>query len=351
MIARVVALTVTFSAVAAGADDLPAHILALARAQHAIAAELKHLPDYTCTETVDRYTAEAGKPFKLQDRIVVEVAKTRDRELYAWPGYNFEERSIIEMVGHGFISDGDFSTMLHNVFVGNSAQITYAGPELTGLRRLSRYDFHISVMNSGWQMSSRGRTGTMGSLGSFWLDADTLDLVRMRFDAEDMPSWSADQTLEEDVDYAPVVIGDSRLLLPASALLTALDFSARKFRNHITFTGCRKFSSESTISFTESTISFEEPAGITLEARLSSPIDTARALPGEEVSATVPGGALKGKIRAIDRNNVAIEWNQAEYTDRTVTINVGITYIPIPGRRGVIPAGFKMTLRTVATIP
>lgn len=316
---------------AAAADDLPAHILALAREQHSIADELRHLPDYTCTETIDRYTAESGRPLRFNDRIVVEIAIAGRRELYAWPGRRFEERSVIDMVGQGFISDGDFSTMLHNVFVGNAAQISYTGPESPGARRLLRYNFHIPVMSSGWHMSGRGRTGTMGSLGSFWLDAATLDLVRMRFDAEDMPAWSADQSLEEDVDYAPVTIGESRLLLPSYARITAVDFSSRTLQNRIAFTNCRKFSSESTISFTDSTITFDED----LRAQLASSLDTARAAKGDEIVAvTSDGEMLKGTIRNIDRRTVTIEW----------AVKADLTNIPIPARRAIIPAGSPLTL-------
>jgi hypothetical protein len=89
----------------------------------------------------------------------------------------------------------------------------------------------------------------MGSAGSFWLDAESLDLVRMRFDAEDQPVWSTYKNIEEDVTYGAVVIGDSRLLLPASARITAVDFTDRKVQNHIAFTDCHKYASESTISF------------------------------------------------------------------------------------------------------
>ena len=355
MIARLVAglCAVVVLAAVVVADDLPSHIIALARAQHAIADELRRLTDYTCTETIERFTAESGgSPFKAKDNIVVEVAKTGKGELYAWPGQSFEERSVIEMVGDGFISDGDFSTMLHNVFVGSGAQVSYAGPEPdAGGRRLLRYNFHIPVMSSGWHMSSLGRTGTMGSLGSFWLDADTLELVRMRYEAEDMPAWSVDQWLEEDVAYAPVVIGDSRLLLPSSALITALDFSGRRLRNRLTFANCRKFSSESTISFTDSGITFDE----TLSGQLDHAIDTSRAAVGDEVTATLTGGGkLRGRIVslgrrnvAIDRRSVVIQWTRAEYPDRIEALHADPTNLPLAGRRAVIPAGVAITLRTL----
>jgi hypothetical protein len=252
MIARVVAGSFALIIVVtqcAGADDLPAHVISLAREEHAIAEELKHLPDYTCTETVDRYIGLPRKPLQRDDRVVIEIAVSHGKELFARPGQPFEERSIIDIVDHGFISDGDFATLLNNIFVAHAAQITFAGPESRAGRRLLRYDVRIPVMSSGWRMFSQGRVGVVGALGSFWLDEDSLDLVRMRLEADDLPAWSSDKSLEEDVDYAPVVINGSRLLLPSSALITAVDFSSRTMQNHITFTDCHKFSSESTISF------------------------------------------------------------------------------------------------------
>ncbi len=379
MIARAGSLiaAAVFAAAGAGGDDLPTHILNLARVEHTIADELKHLPDYTCTETIDRFIAEGSKPLKQDDRVVIDVAIANKHELYAWPGQSFQERSVVDMVDHGFISDGDFATTLNNVFVGRGAQITYAGPETTNGRELLRYDFHIPVFSSGWRIYSRGRTGVMGSLGSFWLDAESLDLVRMRFDAEDLPAWSSSQSVEEDVTYAPIVIGDSRLLLPASARITAIDFSARKVQNHIAFTDCHKYSSESTISFGDPPPAPAAlPAGTTVSVQLEKAIVLSRAAMGDEVVAVTAGGEkLKGVVRSLDRHDdhefwwlLGIEFSQTVALENVSPFpglrrnlmesifppfpgsRTDLVYIPVTGKRTVIPAGVKLTLRT-ARVP
>ena len=373
MIARVWALigVIGIGAAGAGADDLPAHILNLARVEHAIADELKHLPDYTCTETIDRFIAEGNKPLKKDDRIVIDIAIANKHELFAWPGQSFQERSVIDMVGHGFISDGDFATMLNNVFVGRGAQITYVG-QAANRRDLLRYDFHIPVMSSGWRMYSQGRNGVMGSLGSFWLDAESLDLVRMRFDAEDQPVWSTYKTIEEDVTYGAVVIGDSRLLLPASARITAVDFTDRKVQNRIAFTDCHKYASESTISFGDPPpVPAALPAGTTVSVQLEKAIVLSRAVIGDEVVAAIPGGGkLKGVVRSLDsHNDREFWWLLGIEFAQTVTLEditpfpglrrnlmesifpivpgsrTDLVYIPVTGKRTVIPAGVKLKLR------
>jgi hypothetical protein len=375
MIARVWTLigVIVVGIAGAGGDELPVHILNLARVEHAIADELKHLPDYTCTETIDRFIGGGKKPLKRDDRIVIDIAIANKRELFAWPGQSFQERSVIDMVGHGFISDGDFATMMNNVFVGRGAQITYVGPETPDGRELLRYDFHIPVMSSGWHMNSRGRKGVMGSLGSFWLDAESLDLVRMRFDAEDLPVWSVYKAIEEDVTYGAVVIADSRLLLPASARITAVDFTDRKVQNHIAFTDCHKYSSESTISFGDPPpVPAALPAGVAVSVQLEKAIVLSRAVIGDEVFAVMPGGdKLKGVVRSLDSHNdrefwwlLGIEFAQTVTLEditpfpglrrnlmesifpTTPGSSTDLVYIPVTGKRTVIPAGVKLTLRT-----
>jgi hypothetical protein len=42
-------------------DELPPHILNLARIQRQMTAELKRLPNYTCLETIERYSAAEGR--------------------------------------------------------------------------------------------------------------------------------------------------------------------------------------------------------------------------------------------------------------------------------------------------
>jgi hypothetical protein len=252
MIARVAAFVVV-AGLAAADDLLPPEVVKLARIEHAIAAELNRMPNYTCAEVIERSTAEAdsrgGSRLKRLDRLEVDVAVVNGHDLYAWPGHEFQERSIIDMVDHGFVSDGDFSVMLHNVFTTRTARKTWVGPETQSGRRLLRYDFEIPVLSSGWHLLSKGRAGTLGSKGSFWVDADSLQLVRMRFAAEDMPAWSPHATLEEDIQYAPVSIGDSPVLLPALSTVTVTDFSSHKAQNAITFTNCRRYAAESSISF------------------------------------------------------------------------------------------------------
>ena len=336
------------------AGELPAHILNLARIERKMTAELKQLPNYTCLETIDRYRAAEGRKMKPYDRIRINVAIVDGKELYSWPGAKtFDDRKLGEMVNHGFISDGDFAAMSRNIFVHRTAAITYAGVEGESNRNLLRYDFHIPQMMSGWQLRARNSSGIVGAKGSFWVDAGTLDLVRLNFAAEDLPPFSQDRWLEENAEYGKVRIGSEDLLLPLAVDLEAESFDGSRYRNHATFSGCRRYGSESTISFgdenttaagTVPTAPREDPralpGGIAIVLRLEGPIDSDRAAVGDEIRAMVskdarfgdelvlPRGAIaKGVIRRFDRHTgnrpyyeVGLEFSEAEYDGHSAVV-------------------------------
>jgi len=334
------------------ADELPAHVLNLARIERQMTAELKRLPNYSCLETIDRYTAAQGKKLRPYDRIRINVALVDGKELYSWPGARtFDDRSLASMVNNGFVSDGDFSAMTKNIFVNRTAEITWVGAvpasEAAGSRQLLRYDFHIQQMMSGWQIRVRHASGTVGAKGSFWVDPATLDLVRLRFAAEDMPPFSLDKSLEESVEFGRVRIGDEDVLLPLSVDLDVESFDGGRARNHETFTNCRRYSVETTLSFdveekpsVSTATAVEEirrvPAGLFLALRLETPLDSRHAAVGDELRAIVsrdvrfgkelilPRGAMaKGVIRRLDRHvgnapyfEVGLEFYEAEFEGR-----------------------------------
>src|SRR5436309_367251 len=119
---RLAVAAVALITLTATGDEIPAHILNLARIKRRMPEELNPLPNYTCLETMDRYVAAHRGKMKPIDRIRIQVAIVDDKELYSWPGARpFEDSSLGDMVNSGFISDGDFVAMARNVFVHGTA--------------------------------------------------------------------------------------------------------------------------------------------------------------------------------------------------------------------------------------
>src|SRR5207237_772673 len=78
------------------------------------AENLQRLPNYTCTETIERTRRLHGsRKFQPLDILRLEVALVEGKELFSWPGAGkFEERGIGEIVGHGAAS-GKVAFALH----------------------------------------------------------------------------------------------------------------------------------------------------------------------------------------------------------------------------------------------
>ena len=74
------------------ADD--AASIRIARIRSQMARNLERLPNYTCTQTIERSIRPARtRRFQLIDTIRLEVALVNGRELFAWPGSGkFDDR-------------------------------------------------------------------------------------------------------------------------------------------------------------------------------------------------------------------------------------------------------------------
>ena len=70
-----------------GAQELSPEVLLLARIKVKMAENLKGLPNYTCLQTIERSTRDAGnRRYRPLDTVRVEVALVDGKELFAWPG-------------------------------------------------------------------------------------------------------------------------------------------------------------------------------------------------------------------------------------------------------------------------
>src|SRR5215469_12007656 len=83
------------------ADDLPPETLLLARIKAKAADNLRRLPNYTCTQTIERSRRPArARRFEPVDMLRLEVALVAGKELFSWPGAGqFEDKGIGELVG------------------------------------------------------------------------------------------------------------------------------------------------------------------------------------------------------------------------------------------------------------
>jgi hypothetical protein len=231
------------------ADDLPRWVVNLARIRREIGNEIKRLPNYTCTETINRYESTGGA-MKFLDRVVIQVAVAGDRELYAWPGQKaFEDQALADMVGNGFMADGNFFGMMRKIFAGQGARIAYAGEETAEGRAVLHYTFEIRLSETNWIVRVGGLSEPVATQGSFYVDASSLDLLSLNFIATDLPPLLRDKTLDHSIRYARITLAGRSVLIAKTTEFRAVSLNGDYWFNRATFDDCHEYGSQSTITF------------------------------------------------------------------------------------------------------
>ena len=180
-----------------------------------------------------------------------------------------------------------------------------------------------------------GQQAVVAYHGSFWADAGTLELLRLTIEAESIAPELRLSAARTTLDYAKVRIGASDFLLPQRAELVMEQLSGEVSRNLTQFSQCRQYQAESVLKFdlraetpqpqpapqlTETVL----PAGLLLDLRLETALDSRRAVVGDTLIARLvkdlkqagdviapAGAAAHGRIRRLDRQKGYYEIGRA----------------------------------------
>jgi hypothetical protein len=282
---------------AAGPDELTRDQLLLARVLQRMSDNLKRLPDYTCLQTIERSRrSSAGQRFEPMDRVRLEVALVDGRELFSWPGAgNFEDRELRHMVLGGATSTGNFGLLARAVFTSGQPNFQHAGERVVDGRRTLRWDYTVPQFRSGYTIRSGKGEATVGFHGSFWADAETLDVIRLEAYADDIPPHLEIVNAQDAVEYARVNVGSQAFLLPSMSELRISDFGGES-RNETRFSRCRQYTGESVLLPTdpaevhvlrEPPKRIELPPGLNMRIEVSEPVRSEDAAVGDRVLAKV----------------------------------------------------------------
>jgi hypothetical protein len=284
------------------------------------------------------------------DTLRLEVALVEGKELFSWPGAGkFEEKGIGEIVGRGgAIGNGSFALHARSVFLSNRPTFSHIGETTLNGRPAIRYDYRMPQMLSGYEIRIGPNHALVEYHGSFWVDADTLDLIRLEVHADNPPPNLNLTEASDTMEYQRVRIGGGDFLLPQSSELVMIDLLGNAVRNRTHFSACRQYAGESKLSFIESTPDvaapaptpqvkpIQLPAGLTVEVRLQTPIQSGRSATGDLVTAlvgrdikkggeiVVPKGALlTGRITMLEKGKgdqdyciVGLDFSTIEFDNR-----------------------------------
>lgn len=231
-------------------QDLPPEVLLLSRVKNHVKEELRHLPNISCLETVQREYQPAKGKMRPLDTVRLEVLTNGDKELFASPGdRKFSERHPISYAGSGMLGDGLFGLYLKDILVTGNVSNEYKGEEEIVGRRLARFDYRLPLMWSGQTIQTEEGSGKVSLHGSFWADPRTYDVLRLELNAGDFPPTLPVTQATMTINYARTHLGDKLLvLLPESAEIREVKYSGEIHHNRIEFTHCREFGTESTIN-------------------------------------------------------------------------------------------------------
>ena len=328
---RRVAVALLWVAAAGGAQPLDEAEALLERVRARARENLTRLPDYVCLQMVERtYRRAPERPFEPLDTLRLEVALVGDRELVAWAGASrFEEKDVTDLVERGTIGNGAFGLHARNIFLSEAPAFQFAGEEQLGELRAFRFDFQVPLERSSYRLRAPPRAARVGYHGSFWVEADTLDLVRLRVMVDEIPEELGIVLASGEIRYRRVLVGEGEFLLPEASELVMISSTGETSRNLTRFGNCRRYAARSSLSFAGAGPPPAPGAGprrlalpprAVIELELETEIDPRSAALGDEVRAVVarpvkernrvlvPAGAVAlGRLVRLERQEQPVE--------------------------------------------
>jgi hypothetical protein len=303
---------------------------------------VERMPDYICLQTVNRSQRDGeNDAFRARDVLRVEVGVSGNRELYAWPDEStMGERELAAMVGSGVVGTGNFALFAKHIFAASVAEFTAHGEETREGRRTYRFDYDVPRELSSYRLRVPPHEGITGFQGSFWVDRETLDLVRLEVRAADIPERLGVARVDSAVEYERSAVGDRDFLLPRRSELLLVTARGDQSLNRSEFTGCRQYQTSASVSFrpdeadrgapdvprpgapggTAAPPQWPIPARALIEVELAGALDPARVAAGDAIQAVVakpvkdgervivPEGALvAGRVLGVERRSAPVE--------------------------------------------
>jgi hypothetical protein len=211
------------------------------------AEHFAQLPNYTCHETIDRIL-RIRSTFQHLDTVELEVAFVGHQELFSRPG---EDRfgELEKIVSSGTIGNSALGSHIDSVFSRDVAEFKYAGAGKKDGHNTLRYDLRVPIEKSAFRVRHNGSEGMAGYEGSVWVDAETLDLVRVDLKVNRIPSHVKVRLIEESMHYKKLAIGNSEFNLPDHSELSATDEMGNYSLNMIKLHRCREFAADSVVKY------------------------------------------------------------------------------------------------------
>jgi hypothetical protein len=178
------------------------------------------------------------------------VAFADQQEVFSRAGSDhFGDEPIEKLAGGGTIGNSALGSYTDYMVFQDGIEFKYAGESTKEGHKAFRFDFHVPVEKSHFLVRHAGKEGIAGYKGSLWVDAETLDPVRIDRKVDAIPSRLGVRLIEEIMHYQELPIGKSTFALPDHSELSATDDAGNNVLNRIKLSGCREYASDSVVKY------------------------------------------------------------------------------------------------------
>jgi hypothetical protein len=160
-----------------------------------------------------------------------------------------------------------------------------------------RYDYEVPWDNSSYRIRNPPHEEVVPFRGSFLVDAETLDLLRLDVHSDEIPPELGLDRVSTTLEYVRAKIGALECHLPRSSELTMVGLDGAESRNRTRLGDCRQYVAESKLSFetpppdapapVDSLEPPDPPGRMTMDLSLDSDLVLATAVVGDPVRAVL----------------------------------------------------------------
>lgn len=212
---------------------------------------VKRLPDFICTQVTRRYVDPSGMEFwQRQDVITARLTYFEQKEDYKLVLVNgtMTDRPYEEL--GGATSTGEFGSMMRELFE-QETEAKFQWERWATLRgkRTHVFSYRVTQPHSRWRISyERSQNIYPAYHGLVYADRDTLMVMRITLEAENIPPSFPIQEASTVLDYDYTKISGVEYMLPLKAVVRMRE---GKFlvKNESEFRLYRKFAAEATVTF------------------------------------------------------------------------------------------------------
>lgn len=218
------------------------------------------LPNFICEQLIRRMEAKTYKsPFKLRDTVTVDVFFDGKEDYRNAKRNGKPLKDYDDIRNTGSWSSGEYGSILNDLLSPvTNAEFVFKKKETIEGIETEQYDYVVLKANSHWTISFDNQSIKPSYKGRVWINPADHHLLRLEMQARALPNTFPVDHAEMTLDYGPVKIAGQSYTLPIkTANLSCFRYKEVCTQNETEFRNYRKFTTESTISTTETNITFD----------------------------------------------------------------------------------------------